>query len=245
MRSIQIAGLKFDGGSGKATYTIEPDSVRGWLLDGVDMRTEHVDRPAAHGAFPLPGFLTGRSISWSGLITTKTPDEQDRAMRRLSGVLAGGGMGRLVVENTTPLWTDVSRGGEFDMNMLTYGRLASYRVQFHAPDPLVYGEVRDFPAAQPAINRGNFPATPRLMVGAGAGGYTVSGPWGRVVTVGTAPAAAHEIDFEAGGLFLNGVRQPGAITVYQPWEIPPGGAGVVASISGVRSLAQRVTETFI
>lgn len=245
MRRIHLGGLLFDGGSGKATYTIESDSVRGWLLDGVDMRLDQLERPAEHGAFSLPGYLTGRSISWGGLILTDGPQQQEHAMRALSGLLADGLTDRLTVENASSQWVDVRRAGEFDMRMRAYGRIASYRVQFWAANPRIYGEVRDFNAGAAAVQYGNFKATPRLLIGAGTGGYTVTGPSGRVVTVATAPTAAHEIDFATGGLYLNGVRQVGAISVYQPWVVRPGVPGVIATISGARTLTQRITDTFM
>ncbi|PVE94988.1 hypothetical protein DC434_13770 [Microbacterium sp. TPD7012] len=122
---------------------------------------------------------------------------------------------------------------------------ARFLVTFWSADPRTYGEVREFPAGTAAAQRGNFPATPRLLVGAGTGGYTVTGPGGRVVTVTTAPAGAHEIDFATAGLFLGGVRQSNAIGTYQPWTIPPGLPGVTATISSARTLTQRVTDTFM
>lgn len=167
-------------------------------------------------------------------------------MLRLSGLLGGGQTDRIVVENVDSKWADVQRGGEFDMKMLVHGKIASYRVQMWAPNPRIFGEVNEFPAGASAINRGNFAATPRLLVGAGTGGYTVTGPGGRQIVVGTAPTAAHYIDFANGGLFTAaGVRQMGAITTYQPWKVGPGLPGAVASISGSRSLIQQVTDTYV
>lgn len=247
MRSIHLEGLRFEGGAGDATFTIGADSVRGWLIDGVDVRREQVSRPAAHGEFAMPGFLTGRAISWGGDIETDSPAEQEHAMRKLSGLLAGGRSGKLVVENETTLWVNVQRGGDFDMTMHLYGRAASYRVQLWAPDPRIYGAVHEFPSGVSAVHRGNFEATPRLLIGAGSGGYTITGPNGRQILVGAlAPAGAHYIDFAQGGLFTAaGVRIPGAMSVFQPWTVGPGLPGVVASITGARSLVQRVTDTYI
>lgn len=245
MERIHWAGLTFEGTARDETYTIESDSVRGWLVDGVDMRMEQIDRPADHGSFSLPGYLTGRSISWGGLILTDNPQEQDHAMRRLSGAGAGGLISQISVENAGSHWADVQRAGEFDMRMLSYGRVASYRVQLWAPNPRIFGDVHEYAAGAPAVHYGNAEATPRLLIGAGSGGYTVTGPNGRQIVVGTAPAGAHEIDFANGGLFLNGVRQVNAITIYRPWTIPPGIPGVTATISGSRTLAQRVTDTFV
>lgn len=247
MMRLRLGGIEFVGDAGDATYTIEADGIRGLKLDGVDVRREVIDRPAAHGAFNTQGFLTGRRIRWSGDIETSNPDEQVHAITRLSGLLADGGMDRLVVdEGSSVRWLDVVRGGEPDITMITYGIAASYSFEAWAPDPRMYGDTREFAAGETAVHYGNFPATPRLLVGAGSGGYTVTGPDARQVVVGTAPAEAHYIDFVTGGLFTNaGIRQLGAITTYQPWKIGPGLPGAAASITGSRSLAQRVTDTFV
>lgn len=241
---LRIGGLTFHGRAGSETFTLA--TLKGWEVDGVDMRRENIDRPAAHGSFSAPGFLTARSVSWSGLILTDSTYEQEHARRRLSGLLADGGTARLTVDEADARWADVSRDGEPSSQILVPGKIASYAFHAVAHDPRIYGDVVDFVGGTAAVNRGNFPATPRLMIGAGTGGYTVAGPNGRVVTVGTAPAAAHYIDFAMGGLFTAaGVRQPGAITVYQPWTVGPGLPGASATISGSRSLSQRVTDTFI
>lgn len=246
MMRVHLGGLEFVGDVGPATFTIERDGIRGHGLGGADMRVESVERPSAHGSFALPGYLTGRSIRWGGLVLTDSMAEQEHALMRLAGLLADGGSDRLSILGEDSKWMDVQRASPEPPRILVPGRVASYSFEVWAPNPRMYGDVHEFPAGQPAINRGNFPATPRLMVGAGSGGYTVTGPNGRQVVVGTAPAGAHYIDFASGGLFTAaGVRQVGAITVYQPWTIPPGVPGVTATISGSRSLTQRVTDTYI
>lgn len=117
-----------------------------------------------------------------------------------------------------------------------------------AADPRKYGEVNDFPGGTVAVNRGNFPARPQLIVsGTAAGGYTVTGPGGRrvVVTKALAAGAPHTIDFGKGGLWIGGVRQLRAITVYEPWEIAPGLPGVVATVNNSAALIQRVADTYV
>lgn len=245
MMRLRLGGLEFVGDVGEATYTVERDGVRGHGLGGADMRRENVDRPAAHGAFSLPGFLTGRSVRWGGLVLTDSATEQEHALLRLSGLLADGGTSRLTIEGEKPRWLDVQRASPEPPRVLVPGSVASYSFEVWAPDPRMYGEVYDFPGGTAAVQYGNFPARPKLLIGAGSGGYTVTGPDGRKVIVGTAPSAAHEIDFTNGGLYLGGVRQAGAITTYQPWKVGPGLPGTVATITGSRSLVQRVTDTFI
>lgn len=247
MMRLLLGGLSFIGETGPATFTIERDGIRGVGLGGVDMRREQVERPAAHGMFALPAYLTGRSIRWGGLVLTDSMAQQEHALMRLSGLLADGGYSRLTVQSEVTRWLDVQRASPEPPRILVPGKIASYSFEVWAPDPRMYGEVHDFPGGQVAVNRGNFPATPRLLVGAGSGGYTITGPNGRVVTVNAnAPAEAHSIDFVTGGLFNGaGARVANSITVYQPWTVAPGLPGVGVSISGSRSISQRVTDTFV
>jgi hypothetical protein len=122
-----------------------------------------------------------------------------------------------------------------------------YSFEVWAPDPRMYGQVHEYAAGEAAVQYGNFPARPRLLVGAGSGGYTITGPGGkRVVTNQYAITDAHYIDFASGGVFFSsGVRSSGDLTVYQPWEVPPGLPGVKATISGSRSLKVQVSDTFV
>lgn len=248
MLRVRIGGVTFEGDPidpGRC-FMIEPDGWSGWD-DGTTVRREDVSRPGAHGSFGFQGQRDARVIRVSGWILARSPQELQQMRNQLTGVLASGGYGRLSVDQ--PLgstWADVMLSDMPVVKVRGHSELeASFQIQFWAPNPRKFGEVRDFAAGVPATHFGNFPATPRLLIGAGAGGYTVTGPGGRVVTVGTAPAGAHEIDFENGGLFLNGVRQTNAIDVYRPWKIPVGIPGVAASISGARSLTQRVPDTYI
>jgi hypothetical protein len=212
------------------------------------MRREQVERPAAHGMFALPAYLTGRSIRWGGLVLTDSTAQQEHALIRLSGLLADGGYARLTVQSEVTRWLDVQRASPEPPRILVPGKIASYSFEVWAPDPRMYGEVHDFPGGTVAVNRGNFPARPQLIVsGTAASGYTVTGPGGRrvVVTKALASGAPHTIDFARGGLWINGVRQLRAITVYEPWEIAPGLPGATATVNNGAALIQRVTDTFV
>jgi hypothetical protein len=125
---------------------------------------------------------------------------------------------------------------------------ARFQVTLWAPDPRMYGEVHDFAGGTAAVNRGNFPARPQLIVsGTATSGYTVTGPDGRKVTVTKAltAGAPHTIDFAKGGLYVGDVRQLRAISVYQPWTVGPGLPGVTATVNNGATLIQRVTDTYI
>lgn len=247
--TVSILGRPDDFSSRVEGLFVGPDGFEGWD-DGPEVRRESVERPGQHGEYDLPVFNGSRVVSVDGHALAWSDVELGHLRNRIMGVGADGQRLRLAVEHQgSTLWADVRRGSRptfRDAGIRNGMMRARFALHVVAADPRKYGEVRDFAGGVGAVHYGNFPATPRLLIGAGSGGYTVTGPSGRVVTVGTAPAAAHYIDFTTGGLFNTaGVRQVGAITVYQPWSIPVGIPGVVATISGARSLTQRVTDTFI
>lgn len=246
---LRLGGIEFVGDAGPATFTIERDGIRGLMLGGVDVRRESVDRPAAHGAFSLPGYLTGRVISWSGWVETENRFEQEHALARLSGLLADGGTSRLVINGADVRWIDVQRAGEPDFRMEEYGRSAKYSFEAWAPDPRMYGEVREFRAGEIAYHHGNFPATPEMIVtGPAPNGYTITGAGGQkyVVTQPLAAGQTHRIDMVTGWLYRDGVLQSGAVQQAHTWEVPPGIPGVVHTVTGsVGSFTVRVTETFV
>lgn len=223
-------------------FLITRDGLKGWL-SGLTMRRDETARPWEHGAFDAPGLLPARGPSIEGVILATSELDLVRKIAQLTGLLADGQAGRMMVQSDSTTWADVRLAG-CNVSRHPSGLEADFQLQLWAPDPRRYGEARTF-TGEAAYHWGNFPATPRLMIGAGTGGYTVTGPDGRQVVVTTAPAAAHYIDFADGGLFTSaGVRQVGAISTYQPWTVPPG-ARVAASISGTRTLGQRVKDTFI
>lgn len=247
-RRARIGGIEFQGWPADHHgdwFVLDADGIKSFW-GGVDVRREDIARPSAHGSFDMPGYLSPRVIPISGHMSSRTPEGLEHMQARLSGLLADGSPARLTIEGSLgSRWCNVRLASATQITQLD-ATTARFMVSFWAADPRTYGASTDFAAGTPAVNRGNFPATPRLMVGAGSGGYTVTGPSGRVVVVGTAPTAAHYIDFASGGLFNEaGVRQIGAITTYQPWRIPPGMPGVTATITGARSLTQSVTDTFL
>lgn len=227
---------------------VGPGGFNGWDDGGGEVRREAVPRPAAIGEFDMPVYEGAMVFSVDGHALAYDPPTLGHLRDRVTGLGYGGRRFRVVVEHQErELWTWCRRGArpKFDDAGIRHGlHRGEFLLQFVAPIPRKYGEARDFAAGETAFHRGNESAVPLLLIGAGAGGYTVTGPGGRVVTVSTAPAGAHQIDFATGGLFLNGVRQVGALSVYQPWSVPPGLPGVTATISGARTLTQRVTDTY-
>lgn len=256
MLRISIGGVMILGAPTNSPSPVEGlfvarDGFDGWEDGGGESRREAIPRPGAHGEFDTdvmqgsrPITIDGHALAWSD---GKFLSLRDRVM----GLCADGRRQRLVVEHRgRTLWADVRRGPKptFDDRGVRYGRRhGRFLLQLVAADPRRYGEVNDFPGGAVAVNRGNFPARPQLIVsGTAAGGYTITGRGGRrvVVTRALTSGAPHTIDFARGGLWIGGVRRSRSITVYEPWEIPPGMPGAVATVSNGLALIQRVTDTW-
>lgn len=253
MLRIRVGGLQILGVPDELQPRVEglfvaPDGFEGWDDSG-DARRESVERPGEHGEFDLPVLQGSRVFSIDGHALAWSESELGHLRSQVTGLGADGSSLQFTVDHQgQTLWANARRSGrtQFRDAGVRHGlHRARFLLQFVAANPRKYGEVREFAAGEVAVQYGNFPATPQLLVGAGTGAYTITGPAGRVVTVTAPPAATHVIDFGAGGLFLNGIRQPNTISVYQPWQVPVGLPGVTASITGARSLVQRVTDTFI
>ncbi len=241
---FHLEGLKFDGGlSGTTPFTVS--EMRGWDVGGAEMHRQRDARPGTHGAFPARGYLTDRAVEWSGLVLTDSVEEQQHALRQLSGLLAQGGTGQLAGAG---VWAEVERDEIPPPQIEVPGKIARYTVKLSAPDARLYGTTREFAAGEEAIQYGNFPARPRIIVsGVAAAGYTITGPGGRRVVVTRALSAAqpHTIDFVKGGLWINGERIMRAITIYQPWEVGPGVPGAVTTVTGSLTLRVQVTDTYV
>ena len=231
---------------------VAPDGFTGWDDGGGDIRRESVPRPAEHGEFDLPVFQGSRVFSIDGWALAWSERELGQLRSVVTGIGATGDRVKVTVDHQgQTLWAMARRGAKptFKDTGVRYGlHRARFMMQFVARDPRKYGEVREFAAGEAAVQYGNFPATPKIIVsGVAASGYTVTGPDGRQVIVYHPLVASqpHTIDFARGGLFVGGVRIPGAISVYQPWSVPPGAPGVVTTVNGSRTLRIEVADTFV
>lgn len=218
--------------------------LSGWL-ETPDVRGENVPRPAGHGRFSLPMYLDERVVRMSGFHVAEDHRKWQHEATAIRGLLLT--KVTLTIEN--PLGTFYATGRVTEAGYVPQGFSpeGNWAVTVECDDPRVYGDVHDF-EDEPAVNYGNFPARPVLVVsGSRSGGYTVTGPGGRrvVVSRSLASSAPHSIDFARGGLYVRGVRQSRAITVYEPWTVDPGLPGVSATVSNGLTLVQQVTDTYV
>lgn len=227
-------------------FVLDQDGIQS-VWGGVDVRRDDVPRPAAHGAFNLPGFLAPRVIPVSGHMSSRSAEGLEHMQSRLGGLLADGGLSRLVVEG--PLgsrWCDVGLASATQITQLD-ATTARFLVTLWAADPRMYGAVGEFAAGEVAINRGNFPATPILELTGASTGNTINGPAGRAFTItqGRSAGQVHRIDLATGRVYLNGGLQLGVVSRGDLWTVPPGMPGVTHTLSGSGSLKVLVPETFV
>lgn len=242
---IRLGGLTFLGDAGEATFTVERDALQGWIgKGGVGVRREDSPRPLGHGSLRQRGYRTGRLITWSGEILTKTPAEQDHALAQLSGVLGDGDFGRLTIDSAFGThWCDVQLDDEPRVRRVLYGRAATYSIGVWCPDPEVFGETTSYP---PGVVRhfGNFRAVASAVVtGPVSAPYTLALD-GRQFTVTQSLSAGqvHTIDTANGRVRRNGVLQSSVYSKAQSLLVQPGSA---PTFSGPPSAVLKVTDTFV
>lgn len=218
--------------------------------EGAAMRRDQLPRPGAHGAYAVPGHLDARVIGMSGHVIDRSPKMLLRTARRLTGLLAGGEFAQLIVMGEREVHMRVGLSAQ--TSVVVRGNdpcVADFQLQLWAPNPRMYGEVREFAAGQYAYHYGNFPALPELIItGPAPSGYTITGTGGRryVVTQPLSAGQTHRIDMATGWLYRDGVLQSGAVQQAHTWEVPPGLPGVVHKIVGaVGSFTVRLTDTFV
>ncbi|ONI65623.1 hypothetical protein CSIV_04915 [Microbacterium sp. CSI-V] len=152
MVHVYVGGLVLDGTDSPATYTIGEDGLKGWW-SGVSSEVPTTKRPQSHGEFQGEGRLNGRLITIEGMIHSSGDQAAD--LNALSGALAGGELGLLVVtEADGPRWAWVRRVGEPDTKILVFGQTAAYQVRFRAADPRRYATGEWVETSPPSAGQG-------------------------------------------------------------------------------------------
>lgn len=224
---VTVAGLEFYG-QGQHDLVIGPDGFTGWD-DGVDMRLEKTVRPQAHGAFNLPGYQDGRVVALTGHALAESNRYLRSIRNRFTGTLADGDEGQVIVDRdgdiqwangrlaTKPMFTEI--GGN---------DIASFQMQLWFPDARKYGKARDFVRTNgtvSAFHRGNTKAYPTIVArGSAANGYRINGPGGLQYRVSRALVTGipHRIEFNDGGLRVNGIRVSTGVDQGDVWPVPSG-----------------------
>lgn len=222
----------------------------GWD-DGVSGRRERIDITGGHGEYDLPVLRGARLVTLKGHALARSPFELGQLRSQIMGLGADGDKVRMHVEHHgRVLWADVRRLDATFEDVGSDGTRtrAEWALDLLAADPRKYGtETRSFTGGTVLAHHfGNFPAKIQAVVrGPRAAGYEITGPGGRKVVVSQALETLdhHTIQFWSGRVYRNGTRQLGALTVFQPWTVPPGPPTAMSCSSGPMTI--NITDTYI
>lgn len=191
-------------------FILDPTALTGWD-DGTNVRRDATVRPVSSGDFTEPYTFSARLIAFSG--TAVAPNRSDLQVLRdkLTGVLTQNEYAELRVETSASTrYATVGLEGKVEW-IQQLDNVASFRVEFYAPDPHIYGQEITvnvgsstaaggglaYPLAYPmnynvqnpdhgdsiVTNRGNAAAWPKFVVtGDFYSGFTVTDGGDRKVT---------------------------------------------------------------
>ena len=239
LRQIMLAGQVLHGTDARGVWVV--NKLTGWFQRPAP-KGNTADRTNSDGEYDLPDNYGARIITIMGRVSCRTPAEAASARDAILGTVLGTVRMRVQSVDSNPTFAMVKPAGEVDAVVL--GRMVRFTFTLKAVDPRRFGEVRKVSAgsgtAAAVQNRGNFPASPLIVVDGpvAAGGYTVTGPGGELFTVTTSPGSGttHLIDMHDGLLRVNGSMSTGAGLVSQAdvVTIPAGGKANVTLSKGGR-----------
>ena len=225
---IRIVDVDFFG-QGLHYFVISPVGFEGWD-DGVDMRLSDTPFPQANGSYDLPSYLSARTVSISGKAVADSNPRLRWLRNKLTGVLAGGGKGRIQVDRDGDMtWAECRLASKTKFDEMGGQNVADFQIQLWCPDPRKYGEARTYTAsvgsdAVGVHHRGNYNAAPKLTItGTMPDGYVLT-IMGQVFTV-TQPlwfASPHSIDYGDGRLRIGGAIVHGGLGWGFTPLVPPG-----------------------
>jgi hypothetical protein len=250
--TVNVGGLTFSGMRGP--FAIGPDGLDGWD-DGVEMRVEDRPRPQAHFSYDLPVFAGSRIINLSGYVLAQSVAELDQLGSRLTGLLAGGQKGRITVtKEAGTKWADCRLAAQTKFTERHGQPTGDFQIQLWCADGRRYGNSNDFVVASgtpgTVYHRGNFPATPRIIVrGDIANGYTVTvDGWNFAVSKPLQTGKPHRIEYSTGRLYVDGILTQNSTGNTNLATIPPGtsvGFGLYPTSGGSGTATMTLLDTYI
>lgn len=250
---IQLPGCTVRGrpvhGQPVEGFYVGKNGWKGWD-DSTAGRRNAVPHPSAHGEFDQPVFRGARVVTIDGHAFARSEYDLGNLRALWTGVGADGDLVAIHARHQGEFLRAAGRVITATFNDAGYeGKLlrADVSLEMVCADPRKYGEAHTFTGASvDALNYGNFPASPVIeVVGPRTGPYTITGPDGRqiVVTQSLTAGQTHRLNFADGGLYRDGVRQLGAVSVFQPWTIPAGRSVPMGISSG--QMTVHVTDTYM
>lgn len=222
------------------------EKIKGIKPGTVSTRTEYIDIEEGDGEYDLPVFRTRRTVEFGGYVVADSAQELNRMGDRHAGLLAGGDLGRLTVEDEGERrWMRVRLHGtpEFEP---TYKARADFGLELRAPDPRMFGKPESITApVVSVVNRGNFRSTPKITIsGSGTNDYAVYGPGGRLwrVTRDLVAGHPHTLDFDNLALLVDGVEVTDGLTEADPFACPPNKATTITFDANGNTATMNVTH---
>lgn len=229
-------------------WVLDPDAIVGWYQgSGVDVNA--TPRPNQWGDFSEKPRVTSRMITVTGTAISRTPEELHDMRDQITSVFSGDRYGTLEVTNKSGTrYATVAVEGQIEW-LQAIDTAASYKINFFAPDPRVYGSPQEVQIGDGSISGGvsysigypidfNLPpkATLQLLTNDGsvdswpiftvtgdfASGFTITDNNGhKVVYDGIVTMEAPvEIDMGRGTALQNGIDMSINVSVRQWFAIP-------------------------
>lgn len=146
----------------EAQFVLDPTALTGWD-DGTNIRRDATVRPVSSGDFTEPYTFSARLIAFSGTAIAPSRQELQILRDKLTGLLAEGEYSELRVE-TSASTRFATVGLENKVEWVQQlDNVASFRVEFYAPDPYLYGMEKRTQAGAYVVSGGlQFPLTYKL-----------------------------------------------------------------------------------
>lgn len=238
-KQVLLGGQVLHGSDRQGLWVTE--EIEGWI-DPPSVRDSDVERPGSHGDYDLPSNYASRTPTLTGVLIAEKRSDALVGVSFLTSAASLGVTRLQVTDEGVHAWAWAKFAG-LDYTWITKSAVR-WQLRLKCPDPRKFGAARSVAAtagaATPIQNRGNYPASPVIVVPGpvSAGGYTITGPGGEVFTVTTSPAAGvtHLINMHDGLLRVNGSIAAGAGLVSRAatFTIPPGGKVNVTLSKGGR-----------
>lgn len=247
--NIILDGQKLGGEDHHGVWTVS--GLDGWW-SSPEPKGENVARENADGDFDLPVDYEARYITITGSLRAKNHEAQHQAINRFTALVRK--TARLqVLGHGAAQWVHVKRASGFKMEPIT-DTYSQWQARVKAPDPRKFGDAHVFVASVganvSAFHRGNYDATPHLVVaGNMPGGYVITLK-GQVFTVTQPlmPGQPHSIDYGDGRLRIGGAIVHGGIGYGFTPLVTPGGATVLAiapRTTGTATATLTLLDTYI
>ena len=249
---LRIKDLSFWGGLGAVGFFVDADGFEGWS-DAPNTRSDETTITAGHGSYDSLEYYEARVVTVTGQCLARSAGELGQLRHQLLAALQG----RFRITVTDFGETTYAYGRRFaapKFQTTHPGRSARFQFSLRCADPRRFGSLTPLVVtgpgqAQAIYHRGNFPASPRLIVTGTMPGYRIEGPGGTyVVNRPVSAAEPHRIETDTSLLSVNGAVQLGAITSGTGWTIAPGTSPVthrLVPLSGTGTLQTHLRDTYI